>query len=328
MAKTPFPSAMVRWSAPTESNRRNCHRAPGSSRVVLAWLGCFLVAGMGWPAASAGLFHRKPDKSKPPKIIQPVIAEPAGQSGPAMLWPASQSERALWEHLNQARVAAGAARLRWNDKLMQAARRHAAEMLQRQTLSHQFDGEPDLGARVAGTGLHFSEIGENVAYAPDPDTMHINWMNSPGHRQNILNPRFDEGGIGVVAGADHRLYGVQNFARIIPHMTPDGVEEMVLGALNRLRGHAGESELMRVVPKNGVPSGCPLARNFVDAMPDVSRKLARNRSEVRYSTSDPRVLPEGAQKIAISSANLIFISACAVRDDASPQETWHVAIAY
>ena len=245
-----------------------------------------------------------------------------------MLWPPSQSELALWERLNQARVAAGAVRLRWSDKLMQAARKHAAEMLQRQSLSHQFDGEPELGVRVAATGLHFDEIGENVAYAPDPDTMHINWMNSPGHRQNILNPRFDEGGIGVVAGPDHRLYGVQDFARVIPEMTPDDVEDLVLNSLNRMRSQAGEAGLERVEPKKGVPSGCPLAPNFAEAMPDVARKLPRNRSEVHYSTSDPRILPEAVRKIGVSSATAIFISACAVRDDTSPQGIWHIAILY
>ena len=328
MAKPLFPSAPDRWSTTTESNSQNCCRASGSSRALLYLLGCTLVGGIALPTASAGLFHRKPDKPKPPRTIQPVIAEPAGPSGPTMLWPASQSERALWERLNQARVAAGAARLRWNDRLMQAARKHAAEMLQRQSLSHQFAGEPDLAARVAATGVHFDEIGENVAYAPDPETMHINWMNSPGHRQNILNPRFDEGGIGVVSGPDHRLYGVQAFARVIPEMTPDDVEDLVLNSLNRMRSQKGEPGLTRLEPKKGVPSGCPLPRNFVDAMPDVSKKLPRNRSEVHYSTSDPRELPEGVRKIAAASGTAIFISACAVRDDASPQGMWHIAIEY
>ncbi len=293
---------------------------------------CTLLSGAAPSGAAAGVFHRKADKPAPPKTAPAVTANPAGLAGSsaaaAMMWPPSQSERALWDRLNSARAAAGAVPLRWNDKLMQAARKHAAEMLQRQILSHQFSGEPDLGARVAATGLHFDEIGENVAYAPDPDTMHINWMNSPGHRQNILNPRFDEGGIGVVAGPDHRLYGVQDFARVVPEMTPAGVEGLVLDSLNRLRGQNGELGLVRVEPKQGVPAVCPLPRNFVEAMPDVARKLARYRSEIHYSTSDPRVLPDPVQKIAGSSATAMFISACAVRDDSSPQGTWHVAIAY
>ena len=40
------------------------------------------------------------------------------------------------------------------------------------------------------------------------------WMNSPGHRKNILTPELNSFGYGIVIGKDGRLYAVQNFATL------------------------------------------------------------------------------------------------------------------
>ncbi|MBI9113554.1 CAP domain-containing protein [Sanguibacter sp. YZGR15] len=59
--------------------------------------------------------------------------------------------------------------------------------------------------------------GENVAYAggyPDlPSTIHTNWMNSPGHRANILRSTFTHVGIGYHVAPDGSAWATQVFAR-------------------------------------------------------------------------------------------------------------------
>lgn len=55
-------------------------------------------------------------------------------------------------------------------------------------------------------------VGENIAYGNiSADQMMVNWMNSPGHRANILNANFTHIGIGAVKTSSGRWYGVQDF---------------------------------------------------------------------------------------------------------------------
>ena len=62
-------------------------------------------------------------------------------------------------------------------------------------------------------GIRFSYAGENLAGAPDVNTAHVNLMNSPGHRENILRPEFTKIGIGVVEGSKYGKIFTQQFIR-------------------------------------------------------------------------------------------------------------------
>ena len=54
--------------------------------------------------------------------------------------------------------------------------------------------------------------GENIAWGNvSADQMMVMWMNSPGHRANILNPSFTHVGIGATKASSGRWYGVQDF---------------------------------------------------------------------------------------------------------------------
>ena len=66
---------------------------------------------------------------------------------------------------------------------------------------------PDAGWRRG-----FAGGGENLALAPTVQIAHDGLMNSPGHRANILNPRFQRIGIGVADGGMHGKMFTQNFA--------------------------------------------------------------------------------------------------------------------
>ena len=112
-----------------------------------------------------------------------IAPAPEGRGGNL---PAEAEEiRAL---ANQARAQAGVGRLEWDQALAAAALQHCLRMAAEGPIAHQYGGEPDLSARAAQAGAHFSVIEENVAVGPSADAIHEEWMQSPGHRANLLSP--------------------------------------------------------------------------------------------------------------------------------------------
>lgn len=130
------------------------------------------------------------------------------------------------ELANQARAEAGAGPLRWDPALAEAARAHCLRMAAEGPIAHRYDGEPSLSERAAQAGAHFSLIEENVAVGPDPAAIHDEWMHSPGHRSNLLNPAVDRVGVAVVASRG-TLYAVADYDRAVPKLSPAQVEATV-----------------------------------------------------------------------------------------------------
>jgi uncharacterized protein YkwD len=114
--------------------------------------------------------------------------------------------------LNAARERHGLHSLRLNRRLSRAATRHAWDMARRKYFSHDTLGGGSFLDRIRHTGyLHGAHrwmVGENLAWATAdqsaPRGVTVMWMNSPGHRANILNPTFREIGIGIVTAAPVR----------------------------------------------------------------------------------------------------------------------------
>jgi hypothetical protein len=140
----------------------------------------------------------------------------------------------LFALANQARAAQGAGPLKWDPALATAARQHCVRMVAEGQIAHRYGGEPDLTERAGQAGAHFSLIEENVAIGPDPDAIHSEWMHSPGHRTNLLNPEVDRVGVAVVASRGV-LYAVADYARGVAVLTP-GEVEAAIGALIRVSG--------------------------------------------------------------------------------------------
>ena len=137
--------------------------------------------------------------------------------------------------VNQARAAAGAPDLKWDDSLAVAARKHCQRMASEGPIGHRYPGELDLSERAGLAGAHFDLIEENVAIGTTADEIHDAWMHSKGHRENMLNPDVDRVGISVVASrgvlyatADYS-HGVQALsqAEVVEHIAslirPSGV---------------------------------------------------------------------------------------------------------
>jgi Cysteine-rich secretory protein family len=148
-----------------------------------------------------------------------------GASAPRLGGP-TVAEQYLLSAANAERVQRGLQPLRWDSALYEAASYHAQQMAERETISHQYDGEPELTARGQEAGARFSVIAENVAEAPSAILIQEAWMNSPKHRENLLDPRVDSIGIRVV-GREGRLYAVEDFDRSVMQLSLEQQENAV-----------------------------------------------------------------------------------------------------
>ncbi|HEX3026333.1 MAG TPA: CAP domain-containing protein, partial [Clostridia bacterium] len=63
-------------------------------------------------------------------------------------------------------------------------------------------------------GIRFSAAGENIAMGqPTPQAVMTAWMNSPGHRSNILSATYNQIGVGVAKNSRGQLYWTQMFIK-------------------------------------------------------------------------------------------------------------------
>jgi hypothetical protein len=150
------------------------------------------------------------------------------------IWAQESPEQQVMELANGDRAQHGLAPLKWDAALAQAASEHARMMAEQPMLSHQYAGEPDLVARGGAAGAHFRSIAENVAMAPSPQALEQEWMNSTPHRNNILDPRMNSIGVGLVKRGGN-YYAVEDFADGVAELGPQQIEQKI-GQLLQQRG--------------------------------------------------------------------------------------------
>lgn len=141
--------------------------------------------------------------------------------------------QALFEAANHERTSRGLAPLKWSATLAAAAQGHAQRMAARNTLSHQLPGEPGMAERATQAGARFTALAENVAEGSSAESIHREWMNSPPHRANLLDPQLDSVGIAVAQGRTF-LFAVEDFSRETGKLTLEEQEAIVNA---RLRSH-------------------------------------------------------------------------------------------
>ena len=122
-----------------------------------------------------------------------VMAAVASASEPCSVL--QSSEIAVVELTNQKRAAAGLPVLVIDCRLMGQARRQAARMASSGSMYHGSDA-----------------VAENIAAGQNsPDIVVIDWMNSPGHRANILRRHHTKIGVAQAIGSNGTVYWVQQF---------------------------------------------------------------------------------------------------------------------
>ncbi|WP_405667685.1 sigma-70 family RNA polymerase sigma factor [Streptomyces sp. NBC_01166] len=134
-----------------------------------------------------------PEKTQKPRTPS---SEPAPAPAPKASSAPSVAEEVI-ALVNSERAKEGCAPVSGNSSLTKAASGHSADMVARDYFSHTSPDGTDPGARITAAGYRWSTYGENIAKGqPTAAAVMDSWMNSAGHRANILNCAFKEIGIG------------------------------------------------------------------------------------------------------------------------------------
>ena len=121
-------------------------------------------------------------------------------------------EKQMFELHNRERRARNLPTFCLDANLQKAAREHSEDMIRRDYISHDTKGKnEDFAERIRRYGYQGMPVGENITggsgKAGEPGPSMNRWMKSTVHRNNILDPRFDQIGIGVATGKFQRFYG-------------------------------------------------------------------------------------------------------------------------
>jgi uncharacterized protein YkwD len=126
----------------------------------------------------------------------------------------SRDETALLEMINKERAAKKLPALKPQPQLFRAAREHSANMARQDKMEHVLDGKRPP-QRVKAAGYRGALVGENIAAGegwPLTEVM-SGWMKSRGHRENILDTRFIDIGIGLAKSSKGETFYTTVFAR-------------------------------------------------------------------------------------------------------------------
>ena len=160
------------------------------------------------------------DAQKPQETQQPTQPEQTETTAPADDGEADSGvDVAAWEQevfdlVNQIREENGLPPFVYNGTLAETARAHSQDMVDRNFFNHNNpDGQSPFD-RMKANGIRYSMAAENIAAGyPSPEAVVEGWMNSEGHRANILGG-CKELGVGLALGGSYGYYWTQCFATV------------------------------------------------------------------------------------------------------------------
>ena len=195
------------------------YRSGADSWLVLASAAALPTAALPWPA--------EPRPQLPPRsALSPAansVASPPATHLDAAPSAAVLATRAL-QLVNDVRTRgtrcggrlfAPAPPVALSGTLAGVASGHAADMAKHDYFEHEDLSGHSPADRVRASGYHEKLVGENIAYGPaSVEEVVQGWLDSPGHCENLMDPRFAEMGIAYAAGQSTRrgLFWVQLLA--------------------------------------------------------------------------------------------------------------------
>ncbi len=127
--------------------------------------------------------------------------------------PSSSIASQVLAYTNQARARAGCSALSLSSTLSRAAQGHAADMAGHDYFSHTSRDGRSFGTRIRNAGwTRTAGLAENIAAGQTSPAVVVKaWMDSPGHRANLLNCAYRYLGVGYATGGTYNKYWVQDF---------------------------------------------------------------------------------------------------------------------
>ncbi|GGV09371.1 hypothetical protein GCM10010260_54600 [Streptomyces filipinensis] len=142
-----------------------------------------------------------PAKKSGPTARQSTRPAPVPANTPQAASTPSDTVDQVVALVNKERATAGCGPLAEDPQLQRAAQAHSDDMAARHFFDHTNPDGADPGQRITAAGYRWSTYGENIAQGQQTAASVMNsWMNSPGHRANILNCSFKDIGVGVHRG--------------------------------------------------------------------------------------------------------------------------------
>jgi hypothetical protein len=172
---------------------------------------------------------------------------------------------------NEQRVSAGLKPLTYNEKLADAARRKAANMFSENYWAHNSPSGKSPWVWFKEAGYNYIYAGENLAKDfGDTSRMMSAWMASPTHKENIVNPKYQEIGIAVVPGNLQgndtvlvvQLFGASNGAGAVPRVASVQETKTTPAKLQVAEVQAEEAPVLSQVDEpipTPTPAASPLA---------------------------------------------------------------------
>ena len=244
--------------------------------------------------------------------LRSLAAQGVYGQGPEVQRPGSVAEQYLFQAANAERGQRGLPTLRWDAALYRAATFHALEMAARESISHQYPGEADLAGRAGGAGARFSLVEENVAQAPSAVVVHRAWMESEGHRENLLDPVVNRVGISV-RSRNGELYAVEDFDRDVESVSYDDQEIAI-------------ADLLRTTPELNVEVGVEAARATC-MMEEGYAGPRRPWFVMRFTTGELDALPaELRTRLESGRYHEAVVAACAAKPSSRPFSSYNIAV--
>jgi uncharacterized protein YkwD len=129
-----------------------------------------------------------------------------------------EMERKTFDDINAQRKKNNLNILTWDTQVADAARSHSQNMAARNFFSHRDPRLGELDERLKRMKIQWRMCGENIfyekGYANPVQVAVEGWMDSPGHKKNVLTPEFTHSGVGIVRRSDGTFYFTQIFIRV------------------------------------------------------------------------------------------------------------------
>ena len=159
--------------------------------------------------------------------ISEILAENPSITNPSLIYPGQlisiptltavkAQENEVVRLVNVERSKLGLMLVTQNWELSRVARYKSEDMLSHNYFAHQSPTYGSPFVMMENFGIHFSAAGENIAMGQRTPAEVMNaWMNSPGHRANILSPSYDQIGVGLAKNSNGSPYWTQQFIKTL-----------------------------------------------------------------------------------------------------------------
>ncbi|HOA81720.1 MAG TPA: SafA/ExsA family spore coat assembly protein [Defluviitaleaceae bacterium] len=149
-----------------------------------------------------------------PQIKNPALIYPNQKLTIPNIDDVKSLENEVIKLVNAERAKQGLSPLKANWELSRVARLKSQDMIDKNYFSHQSPTYGSPFSMMESFGIRYSSAGENIAKGQQTPSQVMNaWMNSPGHRSNILSASYSEIGVGLATNKNGVKYWTQMFIR-------------------------------------------------------------------------------------------------------------------